>query len=633
MVSRIALSYLTSISRTPKTISPPLLRPHCRLPRTLQPVGYRFAHAIPKPTKPDQGTSPSSPDAAKSRKQTEPHYRLVFTCVPCGGRSSHQVSKQGYHHGSVLITCPSCRNRHIISDHLNIFGDRKITVEDLLREKGQLVKRGTLGEEGDIEFWEDTPTDSDAASLGEGVEDEDEARRLRETRDPSSQATDPTPSASVLAGDAGTRPSVQGVTQQSPIPSTRRQFHTKTFRPPRHLQKSGVSPLGQTELSKPPVKFQPLGRLQKSRATPIGLLKSLSDNEMQKPSKHLPQLQISSATPRDVLKSSPDDEIQKPFGSATPIGLLGSSPDDEIRKPFKPPRVFRRRGARRIGRVGSSSEGRTLNSSDSTQYWEPPGYVWNSGVSPLGRPRLSSDSEIHGSPFSSPMEPFQLPRWLQFSSVPPLGRPKLSSDPEIRGQSLSTTMEPFRLPRWLQLSSVPPIGQLESSSNHKAHTSPSSATMKPNKFPRWLLESDATPIGQTEPPVSKPKKSFNHVNPQLLKKGATPLGLPKFSSDSKVYTSPSSDLQDPRDLSDPGKHISEDAGASRPEASHSDANHINSEVSSESNFLENITIENWLKREIQKTRGRRTRQRETQKSYQSMLEPGKGKKINLDLWR
>ena len=36
-----------------------------------------------------------------------------------------------------------------------IFGDRKVTVEELLREKGQLVKKGTLGEDGDLEFWAD----------------------------------------------------------------------------------------------------------------------------------------------------------------------------------------------------------------------------------------------------------------------------------------------------------------------------------------------------------------------------------------------------------------------------------------------------------------------------------------------
>lgn len=30
-----------------------------------------------------------------------------------------------------------------------------MTVEDLLKERGMMVKRGTLGEDGDVEFWED----------------------------------------------------------------------------------------------------------------------------------------------------------------------------------------------------------------------------------------------------------------------------------------------------------------------------------------------------------------------------------------------------------------------------------------------------------------------------------------------
>ncbi|KAH6610550.1 zinc finger protein [Trichoderma cornu-damae] len=119
----------------------------------------RLAHAIPRPPRRQlQQGEPATKDAPSSEgDRPEPKgpafYQLSFTCVPCGHRSHHNVSKQGYHHGSTLITCPSCRNRHVISDHLNIFGDRKITVEDLMREKGQLVKRGSLGEDGDIEFW------------------------------------------------------------------------------------------------------------------------------------------------------------------------------------------------------------------------------------------------------------------------------------------------------------------------------------------------------------------------------------------------------------------------------------------------------------------------------------------------
>ena len=49
-----------------------------------------------------------------------PSYELTFTCVPCSTRSTHKITKQGYHFGSVLITCPECRNRHIMSDHLKV---------------------------------------------------------------------------------------------------------------------------------------------------------------------------------------------------------------------------------------------------------------------------------------------------------------------------------------------------------------------------------------------------------------------------------------------------------------------------------------------------------------------------------
>jgi protein import protein ZIM17 len=33
-----------------------------------------------------------------------------------------------------------------------------MTIEDLMRERGQLVKKGTLSEDGDVEFWEDGTT-------------------------------------------------------------------------------------------------------------------------------------------------------------------------------------------------------------------------------------------------------------------------------------------------------------------------------------------------------------------------------------------------------------------------------------------------------------------------------------------
>lgn len=33
-----------------------------------------------------------------------------------------------------------------------------MTIEDLMKERGQLVKRGSLSEDGDLEFWEDGTT-------------------------------------------------------------------------------------------------------------------------------------------------------------------------------------------------------------------------------------------------------------------------------------------------------------------------------------------------------------------------------------------------------------------------------------------------------------------------------------------
>lgn len=68
---------------------------------------------------------PSShkPAHAPSTRSAQPEYEMTFTCTPCKTRSSHRVSKHGYHHGSVLITCPECRNRHVISDHLSVCAD------------------------------------------------------------------------------------------------------------------------------------------------------------------------------------------------------------------------------------------------------------------------------------------------------------------------------------------------------------------------------------------------------------------------------------------------------------------------------------------------------------------------------
>ncbi|KAL5596989.1 hypothetical protein BROUX41_006339 [Berkeleyomyces rouxiae] len=146
-------------ARPAMLLARPAFVPLSRSPAASLPVRYSSSKptpsAHPSPASPDDASSlpaSSEPSEVLQRKLQEPHYQLTFTCVPCDHRSTHIISKQGYHHGSVLIACPNCTNRHVISDHLNVFGDRSVTVEQLMKEKGEKVRKGVLDANGDVEF-------------------------------------------------------------------------------------------------------------------------------------------------------------------------------------------------------------------------------------------------------------------------------------------------------------------------------------------------------------------------------------------------------------------------------------------------------------------------------------------------
>ena len=138
--------YTSPLSRTHSLFHRP------RASRILPQLFVRHNSVISTPINPSK---PSQKSTESTTRQDVPAYEFTFTCKPCLHRSAHRISKQGYHHGSVLITCPSCKNRHIVSDHLRIFSEEGFSIEEAMRKSGELFRKGTLGPDGDVEIWKD----------------------------------------------------------------------------------------------------------------------------------------------------------------------------------------------------------------------------------------------------------------------------------------------------------------------------------------------------------------------------------------------------------------------------------------------------------------------------------------------
>ncbi|KAL0953656.1 hypothetical protein HGRIS_004858 [Hohenbuehelia grisea] len=102
---------------------------------------------------------PAAPAEEKPLDPLEPRLSLTFTCTAdsCTERSTHTFTRRAYERGIVLVQCPGCKNRHLIADHIGWFKesteDGKLrTVEDLLRARGEKVRRGRLDAGGVVEY-------------------------------------------------------------------------------------------------------------------------------------------------------------------------------------------------------------------------------------------------------------------------------------------------------------------------------------------------------------------------------------------------------------------------------------------------------------------------------------------------
>lgn len=128
------------IARRPAVLSRCVLRVSTASLRSSLLQRYRFTTSAV--IQQEQGNGDGSQKLG-SFKVDKPMLMIAFTCKKCNTRSSHTMSKQAYTGGTVLITCPSCKNRHLIADHLKIFRDERVTIEDILKAQGESVSSST----------------------------------------------------------------------------------------------------------------------------------------------------------------------------------------------------------------------------------------------------------------------------------------------------------------------------------------------------------------------------------------------------------------------------------------------------------------------------------------------------------
>lgn len=137
---------LTTLIR--KTVS---LKPSSTtLPARFVNIAFSAKHIFTSPflkrCSPDTSAGSCSSAVPTPIGQIDRKIQLSFTCKVCNHRNTKLMSHLAYTKGVVIVRCDGCDNNHLIADNLKWFTDMdgKRNIEDIMREKGETVRRMNL---------------------------------------------------------------------------------------------------------------------------------------------------------------------------------------------------------------------------------------------------------------------------------------------------------------------------------------------------------------------------------------------------------------------------------------------------------------------------------------------------------
>jgi hypothetical protein len=97
---------------------------------------------VPSAPKPEKITYTIDFSKIKGTRSTEGgKYLIMYTCKVCNNKSARTFSKDAYQNGVVIIRCEHCKNYHLIADNLHWFSENKINIEDIIKERGEIVSK------------------------------------------------------------------------------------------------------------------------------------------------------------------------------------------------------------------------------------------------------------------------------------------------------------------------------------------------------------------------------------------------------------------------------------------------------------------------------------------------------------